>query len=41
MRLGSEDMNRLLKEGLFKILCYSLYILLFGLLAFKLWIKIR
>jgi hypothetical protein len=41
MRLGSEDMNRLLKEGLFKILCYSVYILLFGLLAVKLWIKIR
>ncbi len=41
MRLGSEDMNRLLKEGLFKILCYSLYILLFGLLAVKLWMKIR
>ncbi len=41
MRLGSEDMNRLLKEGLFKILCYSVYILLFGLLAVKLWMKIR
>jgi hypothetical protein len=41
MRLGSDDMHRVLKEGLFMILCYSLYIALFGLLAIKFWIKIR
>lgn len=41
MRLGSDDINRIMVEWLCKILCYSLSAILFGLLAVKLWMKIR
>lgn len=41
MRLGSDDMHRVVKNTLFRLACYMVYILLFGLLAFKLWIKIK
>jgi len=41
MRLGSDDMNRLLKEWLCIVLFYSISTILLGLLAVKLWMKIR
>lgn len=39
--MGSDDVKRMMKETLFMILCYSLYISLFLLLAIKLWMKIK
>ena len=41
MRLGSDDIYRAVKQTLFLMFCYSLYIMLFALLAVKLWMKIK
>jgi hypothetical protein len=41
MRLGSNDVDRVIKETIANIFLYSLYAFFFGLLAFKLWMKIR
>lgn len=39
--MGSNDVKRAVKETLFLVFCYSLYITLFLLLAIKLWMKIK
>ena len=41
MRLGSDDVHRELKQTLFRMFCYSLYIIFFVILAVKLWMKIK
>ena len=41
MKLGSNDVDRMIKVTIANIFLLSLYAFFFGLLAFKLWIKIR
>ena len=41
MRLGSDDIDRMLKVTIANIFLYSVYALFFGLLAFKFWMKIK
>ena len=37
----SNDINRMIKKVAFILFFYAVYFLLFGLLAFKLWMKIK
>ena len=39
--MGSDDIKRAIKEGLVMLTCYALYIILFVMLAIKLWVKIK
>jgi len=39
--MGSDDVKRAIKETLVMLICYALYLILFVMLAIKLWVKIK